>query len=113
MKIKQKYVPADGYCPDFQYIDVYAGRLIRILRRKRRMSGELLGGLTGLSQQQVSRYERGQCSLSLRQVALFASAFGLTPAQFVSELYVLMLSDPGYPSPLTCGYDAFCHSHIK
>lgn len=95
MSIKQKHYPADITLQDIQVINRYAGRFLLQLRREYRMSGELLGGLVGLSQQQVSRYERGQSSLSLPQLILFASVFNLSPGQFVSGLYSLMLSDLG------------------
>ncbi|WP_275075189.1 helix-turn-helix domain-containing protein [Providencia rettgeri] len=41
------------------------GAEIAYLRRERLLSGKELGGLVGLSQQQISRYERGVCEVSV------------------------------------------------
>ena len=87
---KYKYTPVNGNYPDIQYINCYAGCLIRILRRKHGISAGLSGFFASLSQQQVSRYEPRKCGLSLTQ-RHFASVRGLTLVQFVSKLCVLML----------------------
>lgn len=46
-------------------INQAAGAVIRSLRKEKNLSGYDLGCLTGLSQQQISRYERGSNHLTL------------------------------------------------
>lgn len=64
-----------------------AGSLIRAHREALGMTGTELGRIVRLSQQHISRYERGCCDLTLSNVELFASAFGLTFRQFMDELF--------------------------
>lgn len=108
--IKQKCSPA--VCV-WQDTDVYARRLIRILRQKHGISGEVPGGFVGLSRQQVSRYDQGRSSLSLILIARFSSAFSITLVQFINEIYSLIINDAGYSSPQTISYDSFCKNNIK
>lgn len=64
-----------------------AGALIRHLRIKNSMSGKTLAGFVGVSQQQISRYESGECELTLRQIQKIAFFLGFSFWQFVDELY--------------------------
>lgn len=46
-------------------INKSAGKVIRLLRRRKQITGSELGELIGISQQQISRYERGTNRLTL------------------------------------------------
>ncbi|WP_025154722.1 helix-turn-helix domain-containing protein [Morganella morganii] len=65
-----------------------AGVLIKELRTGRGMSGEILGGLVGISQQQISRYERGETRLTLDQVSKIAGALNISIWEFMKMLEV-------------------------
>lgn len=71
-------------------VDTNAGRLIRQLRKESGMSGEILGRLTGLSQQQVSCYERGESEFTLEKLQKFAAIFEMNIWQFMRELNFLL-----------------------
>lgn len=83
------------YRPNPELVNAYrymslnerAGALIRHLRIKNSMSGKTLAGFVGVSQQQISRYETGECELTLRQVEKIAFFLGFSFWQFVDELY--------------------------
>lgn len=64
-----------------------AGHLVRDLRQKIGMSERELAHIIGISQQQVSRYERDICDFTLSYVDVFAAAFGLTFWQFMDKLF--------------------------
>ncbi|HHC5068082.1 TPA: helix-turn-helix domain-containing protein [Morganella morganii] len=64
-----------------------AGALIRDLRNKKKISGEVLSGFIGVSQQQISRYERGKTELTLSKLQKIAYFFGLNFWQFIDLLY--------------------------
>lgn len=87
-------------------IQVATGLLIRKLRCELGMSGAELGQAVQISQQQISRYERGVCDLTLSQAEVFANAFGLSLWQFIDKLFfILYTSDTGekLPTPFTSG----------
>lgn len=48
----------------------YVGNEIAQLRRKKKLSGEQLGCLIGVSQQQMSRYECGTCQITTTTLCL-------------------------------------------
>ena len=62
----------------YMNLNYCAGLVIRRLRRERSMSGDIFGRLTGYSQQQISRYERGDSAFTLPVLMLFADALGMT-----------------------------------
>lgn len=70
-----------------------AGRLLRSLRCQLGISGEELGGIIGLSQQQVSRYERGESELTLGQLQRFSEALNMSIWEFVGKLYLIFYLD--------------------
>ncbi|MEQ4787142.1 helix-turn-helix transcriptional regulator [Morganella morganii] len=64
-----------------------AGALIRDLRKKKKISGEVLAGFVGVTQQQISRYERGETELTLGKLQEIAGFWGLSFWQFTDLLY--------------------------
>lgn len=71
------------------FLNENAGSLIKILRIRARLSGEELGEIIGLSQQQVSRYERGISELTLSQLQKFAAVFDMSIWEFMDRLYFI------------------------
>lgn len=85
---------------DLLTIQVAAGLLIRKLRYEHGMSGAELGQAVRISQQQISRYERGVCDLTLSQTEVFANVFGLTLWQFIDKLFFILYNrDTGEQLP--------------
>ncbi|MBW3117522.1 helix-turn-helix domain-containing protein [Providencia rettgeri] len=62
------------------------GLFIRQCRVKLDMTGHELGQKMHLSQQQISRYERGVCSVSLYQLNLFMKVLGVSWHEFMHEV---------------------------
>ncbi|HGN1704472.1 TPA: helix-turn-helix domain-containing protein [Providencia rettgeri] len=50
------------------------GREIRKRRKYLGLSGIELANLVGVSQQQISRYERGECNINIENLHILASA---------------------------------------
>lgn len=69
------------------------GSLIKKLRKSRKMSGEVLAGFIGVSQQQLSRYERGESELTIKKIAYISMAFNMNIWQFMDILYITMQED--------------------
>lgn len=74
--------------PDNAALYRMAGALIKELRTSRRMSGEILGGLLGMSQQQISRYERGETRLTLDQINNISCIFNMSLWEFMGILRI-------------------------
>ncbi|HDF2330308.1 TPA: helix-turn-helix transcriptional regulator [Morganella morganii] len=72
--------------PDNASLYRMTGALIKELRVSRRMSGEILGGLLGISQQQISRYERGESKLTLNQINNISYVFNMSLWEFMEIL---------------------------
>lgn len=53
---------------NLDFIDSVVGKFIRRERKKKGLSGYDLSLLIGVSQQQISRYERGTCKLSMGMI---------------------------------------------
>ncbi|EQB9157411.1 helix-turn-helix domain-containing protein [Morganella morganii] len=64
-----------------------AGQLIKALRKSKKVSGEVLAGFLGISQQQVSRYERGETELTLEQIKKISGFFNISIWEFMDILY--------------------------
>ncbi len=62
--------------------DRWVGQRLRALREQRGYSLEAVGELLEVSQQQVSRYERGQHRLSAGQICRLACGFDVSVAWF-------------------------------
>ncbi len=66
-------------------INKYVGRKIRLRRKELGFSGVQLANIIGMSQQQISRYERGECSITLEGLFILAKALDTTINQLLSE----------------------------
>lgn len=55
-------------------VNQIVGKEIRKRRKELGLSGAELAGLVGISQQQVSRYERGECNITLDNLISLAKA---------------------------------------
>lgn len=77
----------------YMCLNYCAGRVIRRLRRERQMSGDVLGELTGYSQQQISRYERGETVVTLPVLGQFADVFGMTLWALLDQVRVSYIND--------------------
>ena len=62
------------------------GFLIRKLRASRKMSGEQLAQIVGISQQQISRYENGKTKLTIDQLEVISTAFDMSIWRFMNIL---------------------------
>lgn len=62
------------------------GKLIRELRKEKNMSGVDLGVEIGISQQQVSRYEKGHSDMSITMFFNIISVFKMTPGEFFNRM---------------------------
>ncbi|MEQ5033504.1 helix-turn-helix transcriptional regulator [Morganella morganii] len=69
-------------------IDKIAGSVIRSLRKENNLSGYELGNLTGISQQQISRYESGCSCLTLNMLINILFALNSTLDEFLYRLSV-------------------------
>lgn len=69
-------------------INQAAGAVIRSLRKEKNLSGYDLGCLTGLSQQQISRYERGSNHLTLNLLIAILLALDTTPEDFLYQMNI-------------------------
>ncbi|MFL9021120.1 helix-turn-helix domain-containing protein [Proteus mirabilis] len=68
------------------------------------MSGEVLAGFIGISQQQISRYERGEVDLTLDKIKTISSFFNITIWEFMELLYL-------FYSPGNCDFTHEIKSH--
>lgn len=74
-------------------LDENIGRLIRELRIQKNLTTSDLGHMIGISQQQVSRYERGTSAFSLELIKKFAYIFNMTIWQFMDLVYIIYYLD--------------------
>ncbi len=84
---------------ELNYLNSCVGAVIRKLRRERNLSGEILGGLTGYSQQQISRYERGGCNFTIPVLMRFADALDMSVWDLIDKIRVFYTTgnDNYYP----------------
>ena len=74
-----------GYYIDkekYSILNIEAGKYIRKMRLKKGLTGSELAELIGVSQQQISRYERGKNSLSLADYAFILSVLDVSFLDF-------------------------------
>ncbi len=74
---------------DSGMINKSAGAVIRLLRKKKQLSGYEFGQLTGLSQQQISRYERGRNHLTLNLLIKMLIVLDVTLEDFFYQLSIV------------------------
>ena len=84
-QVKALALNTDSVCGP---LELYAGSVILSRRKSMGLSGKELGKRVGLSQQQVSRYERGKTSLTLSQLVCFSVALDMSLLQFINELFL-------------------------
>ncbi|MCO6180839.1 helix-turn-helix domain-containing protein [Ciceribacter sp. RN22] len=65
--------------------DVRAGSRLKNARRLRRMSQAELGGLLGVTFQQIQKYENGKNRISASRIVAAANALGVPPDFFFDE----------------------------
>lgn len=68
---------------NFTKLNEEAGKYIRKLRLENGLTGSDLAKIIGVSQQQVSRYERGENNLSIADFAFILSVFDVNFLDFV------------------------------
>ncbi|ELZ5939618.1 helix-turn-helix transcriptional regulator [Providencia stuartii] len=68
----------------FGVINSEIGEFIRMIRIKKGLTGAELGKLIGVSQQQISRYERGYNTLSLSDFTFILSVMNVSLLDFIS-----------------------------
>ncbi len=79
--------------PDNALLYRMTGALIKELRVSRGMSGEIFGGLLGMSQQQISRYERGETRLTLEQINNISCVFNMSLWEFMGMLRIFCVEN--------------------
>ncbi|WP_274371616.1 helix-turn-helix domain-containing protein [Morganella morganii] len=95
MKISEKLPLSVGDGKKCMHLNYCAGRVIRRLRRERQMSGDVFGGIAGYSQQQISRYERGESAFTLPVLMQFADALGMTLWSLLDQVRFFCLHNEG------------------
>lgn len=65
-------------------VNLEIGNFIRKIRVKNGLTGAELGKLVGVSQQQISRYERGSNALSLSDLIFILSIMNVSFSDFIS-----------------------------
>ena len=61
------------------------GKKIKKIRLQKGLSGEALSKMTGISQQQISRFERGINRIDVESLAKFANAFNINVVFLLSD----------------------------
>lgn len=99
MGMSAQFVVSGNRGDKFSHLNDCVGKIIRQLRRERHMSGEDLGALTGYSQQQISRYERGGSCFTLSVLMRFADALGVSVWDLLDKVRVFYIAgdDSYYP----------------
>ncbi|EPJ3802174.1 helix-turn-helix domain-containing protein [Morganella morganii] len=67
------------------YVNTCVGRKIRATRESVGMTESQLAQLTGLSQQQISRYESGKTSMTIDTVVMIAHALDISLSKLLSD----------------------------
>lgn len=58
------------FCEKSKLTNIKAGTFLKLARINKGMTGKALGDCLGVSQQQISRYERGQNNITLELLGL-------------------------------------------
>lgn len=66
-------------------VNQIVGKEIRKRRKNLGLSGMELADLIGISQQQISRYERGECNITLENLFSLAKALEVNLIYFLSD----------------------------
>lgn len=68
-------------------INTVIGRQIMLLRKSRGLSGQLLAKKLGVSQQQISRYERGHCKIDIDNLIILLINMGVSLDIFFQRVF--------------------------
>ena len=68
---------------DMKDFPAIIGKNVLEIRARRKMSQELLEQLTGISQDQISRFESGERIPSVRQLVAMCEALGCSPSEML------------------------------
>ncbi|WP_413492508.1 helix-turn-helix domain-containing protein [Morganella psychrotolerans] len=79
--------------PNELYTNILAGELLRQHRRTAGLTGCELAARCGISQQQVSRYERGITQITVEAFLMFCAALKIEPGLFFQTLQQLSTTD--------------------
>ncbi len=87
-KKNQMKIPDQNSGSECCNLEQYVGTVISARRKGMGLSGKELGERVGLSQQQISRYERGETSITLSNLESLSLALGMSFRQFIDELFL-------------------------
>jgi transcriptional regulator with XRE-family HTH domain len=79
-------------------VDVQIGRRIRTLRQSRFVSEEFLAGQIGVTSQQVRKYERGACRVSIRRLLQIAEVLEADVSVFFNGIQRPGVGNDNLPS---------------
>ncbi|APC14121.1 MULTISPECIES: helix-turn-helix domain-containing protein [Providencia] len=74
-------------------MELIIGREISHLRKKKGLTGEQLGLLLGVSQQQVSRYERAETKLAISMLCTIVNLLDISLPNFFERIFSKMEND--------------------
>lgn len=79
-----------------QLIREKIGKRIKLKRKLKQMSRDALGTLTGVSDQQIAKYEQGVSALKLEQFVAIANALETPPEWFFDKQMINVPEDHKY-----------------
>lgn len=68
------------------YLSIMVGKEIARFRKEARLSGEQLANMVGISQQQVSRYERGACQITISILCIVLQKLNIPLNDFFEKI---------------------------
>ena len=83
-------------------INAVIGRQIMLLRKSQGLSGQLLAKKLGVSQQQISRYERGHCKIDIDNLILFLINMDISLDIFFQRVFNDLRDNEPYSYELCC-----------
>lgn len=90
----ENYILISNY--ELSEMELSIGREIRCLRKKNGMSGEKLGLLLGVSQQQISRYESAKSKVTINTLFTILNLFNVSLVRFFERVFTGMNKTPEY-----------------
>jgi len=69
----------------FHFLDVRIGQKINKFRKEKGLTTAELGDIVGVSQQQISRYERGTNHINIEMLVKLSFFFKVTVIELISE----------------------------
>ncbi|MEQ4672419.1 helix-turn-helix domain-containing protein [Providencia manganoxydans] len=83
-------------------INIIIGRQIMILRKSKGLSGQLLAKKLGVSQQQISRYERGKCKIDIDSLIIILVDMDFSFDVFFRRVFNELRDNATYSYELSC-----------